>query len=267
MINYELTKQAEDNLSKTFFKYVDHVLKEWNYLLEGLKKSKKISPQRIQEIFKMEEQSNHFEAEILDDCIWTISKYQPVANHLRFVISIINSIKDLERMADYVISTAKFIYLHDTFDEEQIDLIIEGIQASITAVTEILNLLTIKKEDKINNEISIFQESTKIHSSYNVKYQNIINKLSRIAYDESTASKAADAMNNCFIILKHTERSVDHAINIIENFVYIRESNFFYDKHSKQMVNSKACEFFKKAKEQKTIAKKSIAKKNEKENK
>ena len=41
MINYELTKQAEDNLSKTFFKYVDHVLKEWNYLLEGLKKSKK----------------------------------------------------------------------------------------------------------------------------------------------------------------------------------------------------------------------------------
>ena len=115
----------------------------------------------------MEEQSNHFEAEILDDCIWTISKYQPVANHLRFVISIINSIKDLERMADYVISTAKFIYLHDTFDEEQIDLIIEGIQASISAVTEILNLLTIKKEDKINNEISIFQESTKIHSSYN----------------------------------------------------------------------------------------------------
>ena len=69
-------------------------------------------------------------------------------------------------MADYVISTAKFIYLHDTFDEEQIDLIIEGIQASISAVTEILNLLTIKKEDKINNEISIFQESTKIHSSY-----------------------------------------------------------------------------------------------------
>ena len=32
-------------------------------------------------------------------------------------------------------------------------------------------------------------------------------------------------------------------------------------------VNSKACEFFKKAKEQKTIAKKSIAKKKEKENK
>ncbi|MBQ6970628.1 hypothetical protein IJQ19_03545 [bacterium] len=34
----------------------------------------------------------------------------PRANHLRFIIAIINSIKDLERMADYVIASVAIFY-------------------------------------------------------------------------------------------------------------------------------------------------------------
>ncbi|MDE7433614.1 MAG: hypothetical protein K2M43_00445, partial [Mycoplasmoidaceae bacterium] len=41
-----------------------------------------------------------------------MSKNQPVGNHLRFIIAILNSITDLERMADYVMSTAKFFNRH-----------------------------------------------------------------------------------------------------------------------------------------------------------
>ena len=36
---------------------------------------------------------------------------------------------------------------------------------------------------------------------------------------------------------KYAERNVDHAVNILENFIYVRESNFFFNKHLTQSLD------------------------------
>lgn len=53
--------------------------------------------------------SKDLEDELIDECIWTISKDDPRANHLRFIISIIYSTKDISRACDYAQSIAKII--------------------------------------------------------------------------------------------------------------------------------------------------------------
>ena len=107
--NYQLVKTSEKDLTQHFFKFYNHVRNEWKKLISILKENKTISDENYKMFKRMENKSNHMEADILDESIWSISRNQPVANHLRFVISIIYSISDLERMADYVINCVNII--------------------------------------------------------------------------------------------------------------------------------------------------------------
>ncbi|MCF0227672.1 MAG: PhoU family transcriptional regulator, partial [Malacoplasma sp.] len=105
-INYSMTKESEKILRKAFFNFYDHVYDSWKKLSDTYKRHEDISDLDLEKFFLYEDKSNSLEAEMLEECIWHISRNTPVASHLRFIISIIYSISDLERMADYVISIA-----------------------------------------------------------------------------------------------------------------------------------------------------------------
>ena len=79
--------------------------------------NKKITNDIYKQFQTNENKSNHMEADILNETIWSISRNQPVANHLRFAISIIYSISDLERIADYVMNSINIIMSNDLNDE------------------------------------------------------------------------------------------------------------------------------------------------------
>ena len=226
--NYSLLKDSENELLERFRAFATHVISSWKKLYKTLQNKEPMSNETLMEFFELEDQSNHFEAEILDESIWAISKNQPVGNHLRFIIAILNSITDLERMADYVMSTAKFFNRHPKIDAKIYDLLVISIKDSSNYIEKILDCLTNKKA------VESYEAAVEYQRNYQKKYAETMVDLSKIMHSK-TAKQIADILTGTIIIFKHIERNVDHALNIAENFLYIKESNFFFSKKSKQI--------------------------------
>lgn len=243
--NYNIIKNSEKQLSNNFLNYFNHIKKTWTKLLNVLKTNKYIDDAEYDKFVKLEEKSNRFESTLLDQCIWNISSNQPLASHLRFVVSIINSLNNLERMGDYIISSARFIHENKANDKKVIDLLIDAIESSYVTMNKIIgtlfdenkNLVSIKKGTNYD-PVSIYGQVLVISSEYRKKYKEIINEISKIIFEKKTVEQIQDLFAGAIIVIKYTERNVDHAINIVENFIYIRESNFFYEKYSKYSSNS-----------------------------
>jgi hypothetical protein len=67
-MNYEMMKQSEIELQTEFNKFCDHVIFTWQSILKNIKNNKTL-PNDVNEIHKLEDQSNLFEAQIQDECI------------------------------------------------------------------------------------------------------------------------------------------------------------------------------------------------------
>lgn len=226
--NYSLLKDSENELLEKFQTFAKHVINSWKELHKVLQSNSTVSQEKLNHFFELEDQSNHFEAEILDDSIWAISKNQPIGNHLRFIIAILNSITDLERMADYVMSAAKFFYTHQKIDNKIANLLIASIKDSSSYVEKIFDCLMTKKA------VESYDVAVKYQKTYQEKYAAAMVELSKILHSK-TAKEIANILTGAIIVFKHVERNVDHALNIAENFLYIKESDFFFTKKSKQI--------------------------------
>ena len=101
--NYNILLKSEKKLKELTVSYLALIheihQKLWNDV------DKHVSSEDISLIFdnteRRQKRSLVMEDELLDECIWTISKDDPRANHLRFIISVICSTKDLTRASEY----------------------------------------------------------------------------------------------------------------------------------------------------------------------
>lgn len=224
MSNYEILKSSEKELHNSFMKYCDHVYEMWKMILK-ISTNSKNNAQTFEAIQKMEEQSNHLEASIQDDCIWAISKNQPFANHLRYIIAVLNSIKDLERMADYAYSASRFFEKRAVNDE--VKLLIHNLtNDAIKTMKKVFDSL------KSKPAIETYKITKTSHEIFRKEYKDMIDKLVLLIKDNSPKEVAA-MFHGGIIVLKHVERLIDHLANVSENFVFIKQSDFFFDKQSK----------------------------------
>lgn len=233
-INYSMTKESEKELRDYFFKYYHHVYDSWNDLIKVYKEKKQISKEDLNHFFDLENKSNTYEVMMLDDCIWDISKNQPLASHLRFVVSIIYSISDLERMADYVISIARYMHDHPITEEALYEIILASMQDSVFYMDKIVSLL----KDPINTKTNwkkTYNKTIKYSQEYHEKLEKNVSKLTNVMYDQSNAKNVYKIYTLVAKIIKNVERNVDHSTNLIENFIYIRNNDFFHSKKSKQL--------------------------------
>ena len=175
------------------------------------------------------------EADILNETIWSISRNQPVANHLRFAVSIIYSISDLERMADYVMNSINIIK-NNNFNEEVLDIIKDAYKLSYDCMNNLLKTLTTKDKIKIDAALA-YKLANKTLNDYRIKHKDITKRLSKVIFDKNTPKQIDEILSSVSIIIKYSERNIDHAVNIIENFIYVRESNYFVNKHSNKTLD------------------------------
>ena len=233
--NYQLVKTSEKDLTQHFLKFYNHVRNEWKKLISILKENKTISDENYKMFKRMENKSNHMQADILDESIWSISRNQPVANHLRFVISVIYSISDLERMADYVINCVNIIR-QNKLTSLAIGIILNAFKLSYICMEKIFKLLETKEKIKVD-PIYAYHQANIVMNYYRIEYKEILKDLSEIIYDKNTPQQIETILSSVSIIVKYAERNVDHAVNILENFIYVRESNFFFNKHLTQSLD------------------------------
>ena len=233
--NYVLVRISEKELTQKLLKFYRHVKKSWSNLITLISKHTKITNDIYKQFQTNENKSNHMEADILNETIWSISRNQPVANHLRFAVSIIYSISDLERMADYVMNSINIIK-NSNFNEEVLDIIKDAYKLSYDCMNNLLKTLTTKDKIKIDAALA-YKLANKALNDYRIKHKDITKRLSKVIFDKNTPKQIDEILSSVSIIIKYSERNIDHAVNIIENFIYVRESNYFVNKHSNKTLD------------------------------
>lgn len=123
---------------------------------------------------KRVKKSQAMEDELLDECIWTISKDDPRANHLRFIISVIYSTKDIARACEYTSSIAKKMVRFDISKKMVEDMTI-GANMYLAHIEKMIELYKGGSEDKIEKyeeiytkfEVDFEKQQNKVLTKYN----------------------------------------------------------------------------------------------------
>lgn len=155
------------------------------------------------------EQKNHLK----DDCIWIISKDEPRANHLRYIIAILYSIKDLERVSEYAYNIFSLIHKYK-FSKTYLNEMSILLEESNKTFNKLLSLF--EKDNKVKIEDQYEKEVFTFKSSYKEIVRNNISKI------DLTVEKNIDDFFNFSIMVKYLERTIDHIGLIFDNFMKIK---------------------------------------------
>ena len=138
-------------------------------------------------------------------------------------------------MADYVMNSINIIK-NNNFNEEVLDIIKDAYKLSYDCMNNLLKTLTTKDKIKIDAALA-YKLANKALNDYRIKHKDITKRLSEVIFDKNTPKQIDEILSSVSIIIKYSERNIDHAVNIIENFIYVRESNYFVNKHSNKTLD------------------------------
>ncbi|MGL4343542.1 MAG: hypothetical protein ACRCRZ_03185 [Metamycoplasmataceae bacterium] len=113
--NYNLVLESEKKLKKMILNYVKYCgethKRMWNKVWNVVD-----NHTNIDSVYRKIKTSESMERDLIDECIWIISKDSPKTNHLRIIVSIIYQAKDIEIAITYALSMIKII------DRKQINI-------------------------------------------------------------------------------------------------------------------------------------------------
>jgi phosphate transport system protein len=140
----------------------------------------------------------------------------------------LNSIRDLERTADYAVTATRyFVSNNDNISQDMRSLIGDTLHFAIITIKKIFNSINHK------TAMEAYRVSQKSDLLFRKEYAKGLQRLSMILRN-TNPDKIATLSQTAIIVLKHNERIVDHAINMAENFVFIKQKDFFLNKQNKQ---------------------------------
>ncbi len=209
--NYSMLKESEAELMKNFNNYFKSSIDIFDKLYKGTMTNKKISDTLMNEIHELEKGSDIRYTDLKADCIWIIQKDQPSASHLRFIVAIITSLKDIERMFDHAYSMAKFIIKYKA-DRKIVNFIKPLCLKSLECKNEIYKLFTTRNAGEARSEVE------KIQMKFYREYKKSIIDAITLIKSNSTSENDSSGL---IIVLKNIERDIDHCDNVVSNFSYI----------------------------------------------
>lgn len=210
-INYDILIESEDKLIKEFEDFVKHSIvvqkKIWKILFKEIK-----TQEDYELVQSLEEESNFMQKNLLDDAIWTISKAQPRANHLRFVIALIYSTKDIERSID----TAFEIFRTSKYTKDYKFTDFKGI-------VKLYIDLIVKIEPLIGSNYKDNAEKVKLERvKFNEKFYKYVTEITHNLKHQGASSKF---LYQCSSICKSISLVSTHYLNAFSNFKYIKHSS------------------------------------------
>ncbi|MGL4647126.1 MAG: hypothetical protein ACRCVI_00115 [Mycoplasmoidaceae bacterium] len=208
--NYELLLHSEHELSISFFESLDHLLEAHNYTWKFIF-TNKLDDRKLEKIkdkisyFSEASVTNH--KDILDECVWIISKDQPRANHLRYIISMIYSTKDMDEISKgpkKILDNINFI--------SEISKSLEKIVALYLDIfSKMINLL--REKDIEKNYEKSRNLKTLFINEYNKFMEKILNE---------EIKKSREYYITVYKTVKILDRTIDHLFNIFDNFRFIK---------------------------------------------
>ena len=168
-------------------------------------------------IISDDQRIDDMEDEVNALCLSFLATQTPVAGDLRYVVSIMNVVRDLERIGDHCEDIAKYTlrFESETIYKELIDI----------------PRMADRSSRMVKNAIDAFVHRDLRLARRVWKDDEEVDELFRDLHDEllETATKDAGNARQCIMLLfiaAHLERIADYATNICEETVFVLEGSF-----------------------------------------
>lgn len=183
---------------------------------ESVRKSVKsvieIDTKLAQEVIDGDARINALEIELEEECLKTLALHSPVANDLRFIITILKLNNGLERIGDLSVNVAERVPLLKSH--------------AIEHVPEIFSNMGEKALEMLNMSIDALVNLDPRLAAKVREADDEVDDMNREVYDWvksqilDTPEKVRSHLN--FIsIAKHMERMADHSVEIAEDIIYM----------------------------------------------
>ncbi|MEL7656981.1 MAG: phosphate signaling complex protein PhoU [Bacillota bacterium] len=168
-------------------------------------------------IINDDEKIDDLEDDIKDKCLKFLATQQPLAGDLRYMISVMQMVRDLERIGDHCEDIAKYTlrFENEEYMKELVDIPIMADKAARMVKNAI--------DAFVNKDLRLARKVWKADEEVDELFRNIYDELMGII--DQDANKANQSVMFLFIAA-HLERIADYATNVCEETVFAMEGNY-----------------------------------------
>lgn len=209
------------HISKEFDKELEAIrtnVLELGGLVEGMIRSalrglEEADVPLLKDVLHREKQVNRMEVDVDDKCNHVIARRQPTAYDLRFVLTCMKMVRDLERIGDEAEKIARMaLYIHESNSP-----FTPRVELS-TMYDIVLRMMRQSLDSFARNDSSTLADVIREDISVDDQFRNTLRLLiSYMIEDSRTISRSIDLL----FIAKALERIGDHSKNMSEHVVYM----------------------------------------------
>jgi phosphate transport system protein len=155
---------------------------------------------------------DELEVDIEEDCLKMLALHQPVADQLRFIITVLKMNNELERIGDLAVNIAQRVEFLNRFGDsitpfDYSDMCGKAEQMLKNSLDSLVNL-------DLPLAYEVLNQDDEVDSMKRSAQKQLAEELARGQLD-------TDALINLFLVSGHVERIADHATNIAEDVIYM----------------------------------------------
>lgn len=190
-------------------------------IINATKSLKEKDSQLAREVIDNDEKIDDLEDEINDKCLKFLATQQPLAGDLRYCISIMKMIRDLERIGDHCEDIAKYTLRFE--NEQYMKELIDIPRMADMAARMVKNSI----DAFVNKDLRLARKVWKADEEVDEIFRNVYNELLNLVDKDGTKAKQSVMF---LFIAAHLERIADYATNICEETVFAMEGNYEMEK-------------------------------------
>ena len=186
-------------------------------IVDSIKSLKDKDGELARKIIEADEVIDDLQDNINDMCYKFLATQQPVAGDLRYIISIMKIINDLERVGDHCEDIAKYTLRLE--GEEYMKDLIDIPRMADKASRMVKNAI----DAYVHRDLRLARKVWKADEEVDEMFRDLYEEL--IGYAEQKEGKERQSIMFLFIVA-HLERIADYATNICEETVFVLEGTY-----------------------------------------
>ena len=189
------------------------VEKNYETLFEAYEKKEKVA---IEKIVAVDKDINRRQREIESECLFLITKQQPIVSDLRAVTASLKVVTDIERVGDHVADIAELLI---RMDMKELSVYSAHLNPMIRETRDMLRMAVDAFTGRNKEEAQeVIQKDDVVDELFNAVKNDVIESLKKEIRD-------ADECVDILMIAKYLEKIGDHAVNICEWEIFKETGN------------------------------------------
>ena len=189
------------------------VEKNYETLFEAYEKKEKAA---IEKIVAVDKDINRRQREIESECLFLITKQQPIVSDLRAVTASLKVVTDIERVGDHVADIAELLI---RMDMKELSVYSAHLNPMIRETRDMLRMAVDAFTGRNKEDAQeVIQKDDVVDELFNAVKNDVIESLKKETRD-------ADECVDILMIAKYLEKIGDHAVNICEWEIFKETGN------------------------------------------